>query len=135
MKREIVLRWIKKAESDLKTAKALLELKTVITESVCFHCQQAIEKYLKAFLTDKEVRFGKVHDLRTLIDLCIEKDKDFEKLDKDKISELTFYAVDLRYPDEFYIPSINEAKDAFDSTTKVKEFVLEKLNIREEDIK
>jgi len=75
MKREIIIRWLKKAESDLRTAKILLDAKDVVTESVCFHCQQAIEKYLKAFLADKDVRFRKIHDLRTLLEMCVQKDR------------------------------------------------------------
>jgi Uncharacterized conserved protein related to C-terminal domain of eukaryotic chaperone, SACSIN len=134
MKRDVVIRWVKKAESDLRSANVLLKADDVITESVCFHCQQAIEKYLKAFLTEKNVRFGKIHDLLTLIEMCIREDKEFEKLDKDRISELTFYAVDVRYPDEFYTPSLEEAKKAFEIAKQVKDFIFKKLNITEKDI-
>jgi len=134
MKREIILRWLRKAESDLKSARILLDARDVVTDTICFHCQQAIEKYLKAFLTSKNVRFERIHDLLTLLELCIQKDKDFEKLDKERISELTFYAVDLRYPDEFYIPSIEEAKSALNIATEVKEFILQKLEINEKEL-
>lgn len=134
MKREIILRWLRKAESDLKSARILLNARDVVTDTICFHCQQAIEKYLKAFLTSKNVRFERIHDLLTLLELCIQKDKDFEKLDKERISELTFYAVDLRYPDEFYIPSIEEAKSALNIATEVKEFILQKLEINEKEL-
>jgi len=106
----------------------------VVTDTICFHCQQAIEKYLKAFLTSKNVRFERIHDLLTLLELCIQKDKDFEKLDKERIFELTFYAVDLRYLDEFYIPSIEEAKSALNIATEVKEFILQKLEINEKEL-
>lgn len=134
MKREIILRWLRKAESDLKSARILLDARDVVTDTICFHCQQAIEKYLKAFLTSKNVRFERIHDLLTLLELCIQKDKDFEKLDKERIFELTFYAVDLRYPDEFYIPSIEEAKSALNIATEVKEFILQKLEINEKEL-
>lgn len=134
MKRDIVLRWCKKAERDLKTAKILIKETEMLTDTICFHCQQAIEKYLKAFLTEEGVRFGKIHDLGTLFELCIEKDKNFEKLDKERISELTFYAVDLRYPEEFYIPSVEEAKTALELAEEVKEFILKKLKIREDEL-
>ena len=134
MKREIILRWLRKAESDLKSARILLDARDVVTDTICFHCQQAIEKYLKAFLTSKNVRFERIHDLLTLLELCIQKDKDFEKLDKERISELTFYAVDLRYLDEFYIPSIEEAKSALNIATEVKEFILQKLEINEKEL-
>ena len=116
MKRDVVIRWIKKAESDLRSANVLLKADDVITEAVCFHCQQAIEKYLKAFLTEKNVRFGKIHDLLTLLEMCIREDKEFEKLDKYRISELTFY------------------KEAFEIAKRVKDFIFKKLNITEKDI-
>ena len=119
MKREVILRWLIKGESDLKSAKILLDAADVLTDIVCFHSQQAVEKYLKAFLTDKDVRFEKIHDLRTLLELCIREDRDFEKLDKERISKLSFYAVDLRYPDEFYIPSIEEARNALNIAAEI----------------
>ncbi|QER41220.1 HEPN domain-containing protein [Thermodesulfobacterium sp. TA1] len=70
-----------------------------------------------------------------LFEMCIREDKEFEKLDKDRISELTFYAVDIRYPDEYYIPSLEEAKESFEIAKQVKDFIFKKLNITEEDIK
>jgi len=135
LKREVVLRWLKKAESDFKSAELLLKANKVITDSICFHCQQAIEKYFKAFLTDKEIRFGKIHDLRTLYELCVGEDKDFERFDKEKMADLTYYAVDLRYPDEFYIPTPKEAQDAYKIASEVKKFILDKLKIKEDELK
>lgn len=44
------------------------------------------------------------HDLRALLEICLEKDKDFLNLSIDEISELTEYAVEIRYPDELYYP-------------------------------
>jgi len=35
----------------------------------------------------------------------------------------------VRYPDEFYIPSVNEAKECIEVARKVKEFVLKKLGV------
>ncbi|MDI3531015.1 MAG: hypothetical protein PWP60_864 [Candidatus Atribacteria bacterium] len=134
MKRNLVLRWLRKAENDLASAEILLGAGSRVTDVICFHCQQAIEKYLKAFLTDREVRFGKVHDLRTLLDLCIQKDQDFEELDKESLSELTFYAVDVRYPDEFYMPSLEEAKGAFESAKKIRGLVFKKLGVGEKEL-
>ncbi len=135
MKREYILRWLQRAESDLKVAKHMLEIDEPPTDAVCFHCQQAIEKYLKAFLTFQNVRVKKIHDLEALLNLCIEIDKKFENLDKEKISSLSFFAVEVRYPDEFYIPTIEEARENLEIALKVKEFILKKLNIKESEIK
>lgn len=113
----------------------MLEIDEPPTDAVCFHCQQAIEKYLKAFLTFQNVRVKKIHDLEALLNLCIEIDKEFENLDKEKISSLSFFAVEVRYPDEFYIPTIDEARENLEIALKVKEFILKKLNIKESEIK
>ncbi|MFN3821056.1 MAG: HEPN domain-containing protein [bacterium] len=133
-KKEIVLRWLRKAESDLKVVKHLIAIKEAPTDVLCFHCQQAIEKYLKAFLTFQDVRAKKTHDLNAIMELCIEQDEDFKKLDKERISSLSFFAVEIRYPEDFYIPTIEETKEYFELALKVKDFVWRKLGINEEDL-
>jgi HEPN domain-containing protein len=80
--------------------------------------------YLKAFF----LRFGKTHNIAELIELCKEIDEDFEKLYDIKAESLTPYAVEIRYPDEFYFPSLEEAKEAIKIAEEVKSFVIEKLN-------
>jgi HEPN domain-containing protein len=45
-----------------------------------FHCQQAVEKTLKAFLVWRSVRFERVHSLVYLIDLCEAQDAAFAVL-------------------------------------------------------
>jgi len=44
--------WLIKASSDLKIVEHELNLpeEEIVKDAVCFHCQQAVEKYLKAFL-------------------------------------------------------------------------------------
>ncbi len=132
---EEVKRWLIKAINDYKSAQKLLSQpeEEIITDTACFHCQQAVEKMLKVFLLNYNIEFGKTHSIEYLIKLCSKIDKEFEKL-YEIIEGLTEYAIDVRYPDEFYIPSIEEAKEAFDTATKVKEFVLRKLKINEKDL-
>ncbi len=38
--------WVRKAESDLIAAGILFKRKESLLDEVCFHCQQASEKYL-----------------------------------------------------------------------------------------
>lgn len=52
-------------------------------------------------------------------------DLEFEELMN--TTELTEYATGLRYPDDFYIPDIEEAKKARELAIQVKEFVLKKI--------
>ncbi|MEM0315477.1 MAG: HEPN domain-containing protein, partial [Archaeoglobaceae archaeon] len=51
-----------------------------ITDTLCFHCQQAVEKLLKAFLVNAGVEFGRTHSLEYLIKLSSDVDKEFEEL-------------------------------------------------------
>ena len=50
MNEETVKKWITKAESDLKIGKDEMLTDRPATDAVCFHMQQCVEKYLKAFL-------------------------------------------------------------------------------------
>ena len=53
-----VIRWVDKAEHDLRAAEHLLQFQEGgLTDIVCFHCQQCAEKYLKALLVALGVRF------------------------------------------------------------------------------
>ncbi len=113
MKEDIVLRGIGKADNDLKAVKYLLEMEDAPLDVLSFHCQQAVEKYLKAYLTWIGVRVTKTHDLSSVLNLCIENDKEFKKLDRDKISQLTLYAVEIRYPEEHIETSLEEVKELF----------------------
>ena len=54
----VVGEWVKKAENDLKNAAYTLEMDDECpTDTVCFHAQQGVEKYLKAPLVFKGILF------------------------------------------------------------------------------
>ena len=95
-----------------------------ITDVICFHCQQAAEKYLKAYLISKNVDFGKTHNLEYLVKLCSEIDTEFENV---KVGDLSFYAVEVRYPDDFYMPTIDEAKESLKLAKELEVFIKNKL--------
>lgn len=123
---EYVEKWLIKARNDIKVAENELSFNKneIITEAVCFHAQQAAEKFLKAYLITKNIDFGKTHNLEYLIELCSKEDADFKTLDT---GNLSFYAVEARYPDNFYIPSTEEAEGCMILAKKIMEAVLEKL--------
>ncbi len=128
MKEEIVLRGIGKADNDLKAVKFLLAIEDAPLDVISFHCQQAVEKYLKAYLTWVDVRVTKTHDLASILNLCVEKDKELEKLDRDKISKLTLYAVEVRYPEEIVETDPEEVKQFYELAKEVRKLVIERLN-------
>lgn len=135
MKIDEIKKWIVKAENDLKVAKREIGEKEPITDAICFHAQQCVEKYLKAFLVYHGKSFRKTHNIAEILELCIQIDAGFEELKKINAHELTVYATELRYPEFFHIPSLEEAKECFESAVRVREFVLKKLGIKEEDLK
>ncbi len=125
--KETVKNWIFLADGDLKTAEDELMSKNPFTNTICFHSQQSVEKYLKAYLSLVGEPFGKTHDIAQLIELCKKYENDFEKLYELKAHKLTRYAVDVRYTDDFYIPTIEEAEESIKIAKNVKKFVLQKI--------
>jgi HEPN domain-containing protein len=126
---EKIKQWVIKAENDLNAAIKELNSVEPITDIICFHFQQCVEKYLKAFLSEKGAEFKKTHNIAELVILCKKLDKDFEELVNWEIETLTGYATELRYPDYFYIPTIEEAKEAAEKTKKAREFIRKKLGL------
>ncbi|MBN1583285.1 MAG: HEPN domain-containing protein [Anaerolineae bacterium] len=47
---EIARQWVAKAQNDLLNADNNLHSQKIPHDTVCFHCQQAAEKLLKAYL-------------------------------------------------------------------------------------
>jgi len=122
---ELIRLWHVKADNDLKTIENEFQSEITITDTVCFHAQQAAEKYLKSFLVAKQIPYRNTHSITEILRSCIEIDGDFEELSF--AVYLTAYAVDLRYPDDFFIPDLDEAKEAYRIALEVKAFVLKKI--------
>ena len=122
---ELTSEWVEKAESDFYSADVLLHAgEFPIPDSVCFHCQQCAEKYLKAFLQERMVRFERTHNLTTLLDLCLPLDQGFENL-RGELEKLENYSVAVRYPGARV--SVEIAQEAFALAKKIREFVRTKL--------
>lgn len=94
--------WVLKGDSDLADAK-----RTAASDgpydTACFHAQQAVEKYLKGLLAWRERPIPRTHDLEELQRLCVE-DEPMPDLSSLDLTELTAYAVELRYDAEFWPP-------------------------------
>lgn len=127
MKEETAKKWILLANGDLKTAQDEFKSENPVTNAVCFHAQQCVEKYLKAYLTLHNQPFRKTHDIAELIELCKKVDGNFDSLYDLSAHKLTRYAVEVRYPDAFYIPTIEEAKESIEIAVSVRDFILDKL--------
>ncbi len=118
--------WLKKAENDLTIVRHELELSEdeIVKDAACFHCQQAAEKYLKAYLIFHKIDFPRTHNIEFLLKQAATIDNDFNHID---VEELSDFGVDIRYPDSFYIPEIDEVKFYYDLAVKIKHLVLKKI--------
>lgn len=97
---EEIKEWLKKAEEDFAGALHLHRRRAKpLPDLVCFHCQQAAEKYLKALLILHEVVFPKTHDLISLLELCLPFQPELELL-REPVELLNPYSVRFRYPGE-----------------------------------
>ena len=83
---------------------------------------------LKWILTCAGVRVTKTHDLSSIHNLCINNDTEFKKLNSDKISQLTIYAVEISYPEEYIETNPEEVKQFYELAKEVRELVIKRLN-------
>ncbi len=66
------LEWIEKAEGDFATMEREYRArKRQNYDSLCFHAQQCVEKYLKARMIEAGIEFPKIHILAKLLDLVL----------------------------------------------------------------
>jgi len=108
IKKDYIEQWFRKADEDIAVLEKLLsDQPEHYTGAICFHAQQAVEKFLKIFLIYHDVEFRKVHDVDYLLDEC--KKINIEKFDWIDLKSLTDYAVSVRYPDDFICPSLDDA--------------------------
>jgi len=98
--RESVRQWLEKAKSDWTAVEILTGSDECPADTVCFHCQQYVEKLLKAVLTCYSIEAPKTHDLRRLVQLA-EPFVPGLASSADAADELTFYGVETRYPGDW----------------------------------
>jgi HEPN domain-containing protein len=89
--------WFEFAGQDMLTVSEIIENPN-LTNIVAFHCQQAIEKYFKAFILENEKPLIKIHNLLTLYGV-IKEIIDME-LNEDLLSTINDIYLESRYPGE-----------------------------------
>jgi HEPN domain-containing protein len=87
---------LERAADDLAAAHTLFAAQSVSDAMIGFHCQQTVEKALKAVLADRGTDFPFTHDLGLLVELCREAG-DFVPESLAGVDALTPFGVRLRY--------------------------------------
>jgi HEPN domain-containing protein len=125
---EDVRAWLGKAQLDLKAAAHDLTAGEAeeLFGDVLFHCQQAAEKALKAFLAAHDVPFRKTHHLEELGRQCCAIDVTLEDI-AGRIAPLTEYAWRFRYPGDVDEPQRQDAEEALAVAREVYEAIIQRV--------
>jgi HEPN domain-containing protein len=95
--KKLTAEWVRKAEADYRVAQKLAHGRQPENDSVCFHCQQAAEKLLKALLVEFGLFVPRTHNLEDLLGLVRPHFPALIGLRRGFLF-LTRFAVDARYP-------------------------------------
>ena len=128
--------WIDFAEKDILTISEIIN-NHALTNVVAFHCQQAIEKYFKAYILDSKKLIIKYHNLLALYGI-IKEIIDLD-IDEDLLSIINDIYLESRYPGEIGLldnnsmPTIEQANQFFNFTKEIQTKIEDKLNENDED--
>ncbi len=120
---------MEQAADDLEVAEILLATDSPKPRAAAFHCQQAVEKYLKAFLVYHGRRPPYTHSLEALLDLAVEHESSLDAL-YEVVEPLAPFAVAVRYPGTDVSATEEEAAVALQhARRRVREVVRSRLSL------
>ncbi|MDI6809840.1 MAG: HEPN domain-containing protein [Candidatus Eisenbacteria bacterium] len=125
-KSQEVQAWLAKADNDLRGAEVDLAADPPLVEDALFHCQQAAEKAMKAFLTAHDTTFRKTHDLDELASACEQIDASLRDA-LNPTRDLTVFAWEFRYPGSDEAPPEAEAHDSLILARSAVDAIRERL--------
>lgn len=120
---------LKKARRDLDTARIIFSELPEYDDMIAFHCQQSIEKALKAFLIYLDIDFKPVHDLGYLMNLIATKERLLEPY-YEQVDQASRYAVQIRYPDTIINLSRTQVMEVLDLADRLLKLVSEWIQIK-----
>lgn len=120
--------WLARAHNDLALAEFSIGSRHDLLDAEIYHCQQAAEKAVKAFLVSENEDVPKTHDIRRLIQAALVFNPGFSAFAEDA-AFLTPLATEFRYPmdDEAPLPTLEQANKALAASRRIYDFVLSVL--------
>jgi HEPN domain-containing protein len=119
--------WLEATEEDLSATRVLFAYGGPLG-AICFHCQQATEKFLKAFLQEQDVAPPRIHDLPQLLTQCERHSSTLNAL-RQAVQQLDVYYIPLRYPPVRMIPTEQDAQEAVTLAEQVRDTVRNALGL------
>lgn len=126
--KRVIEEWLAKADEDFNFASSVIENSPYFAQ-LCFHFQQAAEKYLKAFIVAHELEFKKSHELVELLGICGEKAPAIFKI-KDDCNYLNRFYIDTRYPVHWPVNYVkDDALNAKKAAKNIANIIKEMLGV------
>ena len=129
--KKLTREWVRKAEADYRLALKIARGNEPFPDQQCFHCQQAAEKALKAWLTSRDIVFPKTHSLEDIVRLCIPSASGFSQF-QHHAEELTPLAMAYRYPGYVSVPGLQLASRALALAEEICDFCEQQLGLKKE---
>ena len=121
MDKELVTEWFRFADMDLDIAEnSLKTMHPAPLEIICYHCQQAVEKFIKGLIIAFDNEPEKTHDLLKII-AVLKKYVDFPTELEGFAEILTLYGVRTRYPNAIFVDE-DQTKIAISQANKIKQW-------------
>lgn len=92
------LLWLAKADEDIRMAGLALAAEPPLVDPAAYHCQQAVEKIIKALLVATAIKVPRSHDIDLLAGLAAPSYPALEQQMR-SFSHLTEWLTATRYPD------------------------------------
>ena len=108
--------WLLLADNDLRAAGVIVNDEYPLTNIAAFHCQQAVEKYFKAYIIEKDIPLIRTHDLIKLNGMINE-------IKNLGINEKKLMAINEVYMDSRYPGDLGLMPDGMPTNEEIKEFI------------
>lgn len=120
--------WINIANEELIAAKHLEKLN--LYRMVCYHCQQFIEKAIKAFLVEKDIEFYRTHNILDLKNMVSALGVEIPLTNEEAVFLNSIYR--SRYPAGLGLlpygePDKSDAEKALNCANKIRDWIINKL--------
>ena len=118
---------VQNAEDDWDTMLTLVQqAPRPLRDQICFHAQQCVEKYLKAWLQEANLRVPRTHDLQELLHRIVPLHPEWRAWRPD-FKRFTTHAVDVRY--EHYYATEADVEYAVRVCTEVRQTIRATLQL------
>jgi HEPN domain-containing protein len=120
--------WLRYAEGDWRVAEREMRSREPVYHTICFLCQSAAEKFLKAYLIAQGWQLEKTHDIVELLGLCAEYNAELGAMLLEGAT-LNEYIVAGRYPGDIAFEQIgrDEAREALRAIRRIRARVISAL--------